>query len=239
MPRALRNRWRTGAPVPGRWFSLAGDRETAGAPPDTPAFDPLEEEELLRDRVRLLAARWGVLCRPLLDREEGPMGWSRLLPAMHRLELAGELLGGRFFAGIPSLQFALPEIQGELEEAAGEDRIYWMNAADPASPAGLGIPGADKRLPARIAAARLCFRGAELIALSARGGRDLELFIPPEDPSLGEVLEGVTLPRRRAVNPLRKLAVETVNGAAAGKSPYAGALKELGFIPDRGKLILW
>jgi ATP-dependent Lhr-like helicase len=232
VPRILRERWRSGPPVRGAWFSLEAEDSV-------PAPDPLEAEELNRDRVRLLLNRWGVLCRPLLERESPPFSWAGLLPSMRRMELAGELMAGRFFAGINSLQFASPKILEELEAAGDEKRIYWMNAADPASPAGLDIRDLDPRLPFRIPAARLCFRGPELIALTNRGGRDLKAFISPDDPGLPEALAFLKVPKTRAVLGERKISLETVNGKSAPRSEYAEALKALGFIPDRNKMILW
>jgi ATP-dependent Lhr-like helicase len=82
------------------------------------------------------------------------------------MELAGESVTGRFIEGIHSLQFAAPSVAGELEAAEAVSAVYWMNAADPASPSGLD--GLDKRLPPRTANARLCFRGAVLIAVSTK-----------------------------------------------------------------------
>jgi ATP-dependent Lhr-like helicase len=155
------------------------------------------------------------------------------------MELAGELAAGRFFAGINSLQFASPRAAGELEAAGDEKRVYWMNAADPASPAGLGISGLDPRLPPRIAASRLCFRGPELIALGNRGGRDLRIFISPDDPAAGELGAFIRAPKARDVLPERKIALETVNGKPAGAGEYAELLKSFGFVRDRGKMILW
>ncbi|MDR1144185.1 MAG: DEAD/DEAH box helicase [Spirochaetaceae bacterium] len=241
IPRALRERWREGAPLPGRWYALAGETDPAGTMPDS-----LLEEDLNRDRVRLLLRRWGILCRPLLE-TEGCFSWSRLLPAMRRMELAGELVTGRFFAGIHSLQFAAPSIPRELEameEAVSGNAVpgapvYWMNAADPASPAGWNIEGLDSRLPPRTSASRLCFRGPALAAVSSKSGRELELFIPPGDPGIGGVLSFLTVPRTRACHPVQKITLETVNGSSAAKSPYAAALEAAGFIPDRDKLILW
>jgi ATP-dependent Lhr-like helicase len=239
---ALRNRWRQGPPVPGRWFSL--DRESL---PGTE--DPWYQEELDRERVRLLLRRWGVLCRPLLERENGPRGgplsWARLLPAMRRMELAGELTAGYFFSGVASLQFASPAILRELEEAEGFDRrgaggpLFWMNAVDPASPAGLAVEGLDPRLPARSPRNRLYYRGAGLIAVSKRNGKELDIFIPPKDPALGELTALIKVPRQRSVNPEKKLVIETINKAPAAASPYGPPLIEAGFIPDRGKLYLW
>jgi ATP-dependent Lhr-like helicase len=239
LPRALRDRWRTGPPVPGRWFSLEPDYGEDVSTGKFEGVDPLEMEELARDRVRLLLKRWGILSRPLLERELPHLSWARLLPAIRRLELAGEIMAGRFFEGINSLQFASPEISGELEEAEGETSIYWMNAADPASPAGLSLEGLDPRLPARQQNTRLCFRGSQLLVVAGRGGKDIDLFIPPEDPGLGEALAFLTFPGTRAVHPEQKITIETVNRRPAASGPYAAALKFLGFLPDRGKLILW
>jgi ATP-dependent Lhr-like helicase len=221
--------------------------------------DSLLEEDLNRDRVRLLLRRWGILCRPLLE-TEGCFSWSRLLPAMRRMELAGELVTGRFFGGIHSLQFASPSIVRELEAveealsaggggggtagtasgttAAGAP-VYWMNAADPASPAGWNIEGLDRRLPPRTSASRFCFRGAAPAAVSSRSGRELELFIPPDDPGMGGVLSFLTLPRTRACHRVQKITLERINGSSAAESPYAAVLEAGGFIPDRGRLILW
>ena len=232
MPQAIKNLWKEGPLVPGAWFSLAPSLPEEGTPPE----DSLDEEALNRDRVRLLANRWGVLARPLLEREEPALSWGRLLPAIRRLELAGELVAGRFFSGIDSLQFARPGIEQDLEAAEAETGIYWMNAADPASPAGLGVSGLDPRLPPRRAASRLCFRGPELIAVSARSGRDLRVFIAPEDEDTPRALGFIAAGRSGGG---KRILIETVNGVSASRSDYAGALKALGFLPDRSGLALW
>jgi ATP-dependent Lhr-like helicase len=236
VPRAIRNLWKAGPPIPGAWFSLASSLEfpEGAAPPE--GADSLDDEALNRDRVRLLANRWGVLARPLLEREEPALAWGRLLPTIRRLELAGELVAGRFFSGVDSLQFARPGIERELEAAEGAAGVYWMNAADPASPAGLGVSGLDGRLPSRIAASRLCFRGPELIALSARKGRELRVFIPPEDGDIADALGFIAAGRSGGG---KRLLIETINGVSAAQSGYAGALKALGFLPDRSSLALW
>jgi len=234
VPRAIRERWRTGTPVRGNWFSLTGDSLPPGE------ADVLEEEELNRDRVRLLLRRWGVLARPLLEREETVLSWSRLLPAIRRMELAGELVTGRFFGGVNSLQFASPRIAEELEEAESANGIYWMNAADPASPAGLAVEGimASSRIR-RIPSSRLCFRGAALLAVSNRGGRELEIFISPDDPDISEALSFIKIPRLRKIQPETKIAVEKINGKTAGGGAYSEVLSGLGFVKDRGKMVLY
>ena len=240
VPRAIRERWRTGTPVRGNWFSLAAD----AAAVDLQDEDPLETEELNRERVRLLLDRWGILARSLLEREAPLLSWSGLLPAMRRMELAGELVAGRFFSGINSLQFASPGIAGELEEAEAGQGIYWMNAADPASPAGFpaeGIIGvkADSQPVRRVSSSRLCFRGAELVAQTSRGGKELNVYIPPDDPGIAEALAFVKIPRTRNVHPEIKICIEKVNGKSAASSAYSEILTSFGFVKDRGILILW
>ena len=228
---AVRERRGQNAPLPGRWFSLDREPDPGG---------PLNRDELDRDRVRLLLARWGVLCRPLLERESPVLSWARLLPTIRRMELAGELVAGRFFSGIASLQFASPGILRDLEEAESFCRrggLFGLNAADPASLAALDLEGLDPRLPARSPRNRLYYRGRELIAVSTRNGKGLRIFIPPDESACLPDL--IKAPRLRKANPEQKLVVETINGQAAAESPYARLFTHAGFIADRGRLYLW
>ena len=230
VPSALRNRWKSGAPIPGNWFSLIMEAEEA---------DPIAEDAINKDRVRLLLDRWGVLCRPLLERETDAFSWSKLLPAMRRMELAGELVAGRFFSGVNSLQFASVSIARELERAENFTGIYWMNAADPASLAGLEIDGLDYPLCARSVNNRLYYRGAGLIAVSAKNGKELKINIEARDPDMERLISLLKTPRARKVLPENKILVEKINGETAAKSVYAPRFQNQGFISDRGKLICW
>ena len=237
IPGALKNRWKGGAPVHGSWFSLLIDEEQDAA-------CPLEEDMLNRDQVRLLLSRWGVLCRPLFENENSGsspnvFSWSALLPAMRRMELAGELVTGRFFAGINSLQFASPSIAAELEQAENFTGLYWMNASDPASPAGLEIENTGYPLCARSANNRLYFRGADLIAVSLKNGKELKILIAADDPDITALITLFKIPRTRAVQPETKIQVEKINGKTAAQSEYAVHFKKNSFVSDRGKLICW
>jgi len=231
IPGALRNRWRNGAPVQGNWFSLVP--ESGGE------ISPIEEDVLNRDRVRLLLGRWGVLCRPLLEHEAPVFSWSKLLPAMRRMELAGELIAGRVFAGINSLQFTSPSVIAELERAETFDGFYWMNAADPASPAGIEIEGLGYSLCARSSNSRLYFKGAGLIAISAKNGREMRIFMEADDPDIAQLIELFKIPRSRKVMPENKILIEKINGQSAADSVYAPFFKDLNFVNDRGRLIYW
>ncbi|MDR1655637.1 MAG: DEAD/DEAH box helicase [Treponema sp.] len=238
IPAALRQRWQNGSPLPGTWFSL--DMDSFEEDPD-----PAYEDQLNRERVRLLLKRYGILARPLLEYESPLLSWSRLLPAIRRMELAGEIIAGRFVSGIDSLQFALPSIVRELDEAqdASLRDIYWMNAADPASPAGLKInfddPVYRENLPSRLPGSRLCFRGNNIAAVSKRNGKELEIFTGPDDPDIIKILEFIKIPHTRIIHPEKKILMETINGQSAALSPYSGALKSMNFLQDRGKLVLW
>jgi len=234
IPGALRNRWRNGAPVHGNWFSLLIEENSGGA-----WDNPIEEDSINRDRVRLLLNRWGLLCRPLLEREGPQFLWSKLLGAMRRMELAGELVAGRFFAGINSLQFASPSIAGELEQAENFNGIYWMNAADPASIAGLEIEKLGYSLCARSSNNRLYYRGADLIAISCKSGKELQILIEENDPDIDQLTCLFKIPHTRAVLPENKITIEKINGQTAARSNYAPHFKTCGFVDDRGKLVFW
>ena len=66
-------------------------------------------ESLAEFAARRLLGRYGILQRRLLERERIPLPWRDLATACRRLELAGEIRGGRFVAGLSGEQFALPE----------------------------------------------------------------------------------------------------------------------------------
>ena len=255
IPGALKNRWKGGAPVSGNWFSLTADESSSGISANKTdgagnqviaPLDPLEEDAINRDRVRLLLDRYGILCRPLLENESRVFSWSKLLPIMRRMELSGELVTGRFFSGINSLQFASASIAAELEQADNFSGLYWMNALDPASPAGLDIEGFDYKLcantvklPARSASNRMYFRGAALIAVSAKNGRDLHIYMGKDDPDIQKLIELFKIPRTRNVLPDKKILIEKINGESASRSSYSDCFKTCGFVIDRGNLVFW
>ncbi|MDR0465476.1 MAG: DEAD/DEAH box helicase [Treponema sp.] len=230
IPGALKNRWKGGSPVHGNWFSLIMEDQNTN--------DPIEEDALNRDRVRLLLDRWGILCRPLLASEAPVFSWSKLLPAMRRMELSGELVTGRFFSGINSLQFASPSIASQLENAENYNGLYWMNASDPASPAGLEIESIEYAC-ARSASNRIYFKGSKLIAVCAKNGKELDIKIKENDPDISRLIALFKIPRTRLIHAQKKIVTEKINGKEAAQSCYAPLFIDQGYVNDRGKLILW
>jgi ATP-dependent helicase Lhr and Lhr-like helicase len=237
LPRALRERWRSGAPMSGRWFRLdLGDEAEAAEP------DALDDASLQAARVRALAARYGLLCRAMLEREEEGTRWGDLFPAMRRLELAGELVAGRFFEGLEGPQFLDPAALGAfaaLGEGTAAGPATWISVLDPAAAALYAPPERQALLPPRAAGNRVCVSGGRVLAASTRSYRDLELSPGPGDPALPAVLALFPRSREREASPERRIVLEKVNGEAAARSPYADALREIGFEADRGRLVLW
>jgi ATP-dependent Lhr-like helicase len=63
--------------------------------------------------ARQLLQRTGVVFRRTTERERLPIPWSKLSRIYRRMELRGEIRGGRFVAGFSGEQFALP---GAIEQ---------------------------------------------------------------------------------------------------------------------------
>jgi ATP-dependent helicase Lhr and Lhr-like helicase len=238
VPRALRERWRGGAPVAGSWFALDLD-EGEGELPEEP--DLLGELGLDAARARALASRYGLLCRGILEREAPGLRWGDLFPALRRLELAGELLAGRFFEGLEGPQFLDPAAFAAYAalDVAAAPGPSWISALDPAASALYARAERPDLLPQRVAANRICVDAGRALALSSRSYRELGVALAPGDPRLPAVMGLFRSARARDARPERRIVVDTVNGSPASASPFAEALRESGFEADRGRMVLW
>ncbi len=225
-----RDRWQASRPSEGSWFRVErGDG----------AGDALEEEEANRDRARQLLRRHGVVFRELLESELPLLGWARLFRTLRLMELSGEVAAGRFFDGVRGIQFALPAALRTLAAAAGpgfDEAVYWMNAADPASAAGVDVDALKAVLPQRLPTTHVVFHGARAALVSRRRGRDLEFRVPPDSPLVARLLQLVKALAGGESSPLSALRVETLNGEPAAASPYAPALLRFGFTADYKRL---
>ncbi len=98
---------RRAAPVTswGRWSVIDGACADGPDGQGDPGPAPLDVEAVAWTLLR----RWGVVFKRLLARERIPAPWRELLRCLRRLELRGQVRGGRFVAGFPGEQFALPE----------------------------------------------------------------------------------------------------------------------------------
>jgi ATP-dependent Lhr-like helicase len=124
--------------------------------------------------ARQLLYRYGVVFRDLLAREVLVQSWRDLLVVYRRLELQGEVRGGRFVSGFVGEQFALPEAVEALraakrkqDSAAGGE--IKLSACDPLNLSGFILPG--PRIPA-VPSTFLIFKdGLPLRVVSAKGQR--------------------------------------------------------------------
>jgi ATP-dependent Lhr-like helicase len=127
----------------GRWSlfnetALGVERLRAGSP------------EWVERVARQLLHRYGVVFRDLLARESCAPPWRDLLIEYRRMELRGELRGGRFVGGFIGEQFALPMAVDALRAVRrNRDRDgqeIKVSATDPLNLVGILAPG--PRIPA-------------------------------------------------------------------------------------------
>jgi ATP-dependent Lhr-like helicase len=113
-----------------------------------------------------------------------------------------------------------------LVEGVPEDRVWWVNAADPVSPCGLGLAGLDA-LPRRVPTSHLVCHGSRVVVVSERRGRSLQIRVGPDHPNLGEYLGFIKVLLTRSIRPARAIVVETINGEDSAAGPYRTALAAL------------
>jgi ATP-dependent Lhr-like helicase len=136
--------------------------------------------------ARTLLKRYGVVLWRLLEREAQRLPpWRDLLRVYRTLESRGEIRGGRFVAGIPGEQYALPEAVGLLRETrrrkpAGS--LVSISAADPLNLIGILTPG--PRVPA-LTGNRILFEDG-LPAAVLTGGA-MQILVPADPPKEWEL----------------------------------------------------
>ena len=210
-------RWKAASPFAGSWFLL---------PEAGPVDDLLEREEQVKERVRVLLGRYGILFRELLQREAPTFQWSRVFRSLRLMGLSGEVVTGQFFEGVPGPQFMSHEAFKRLQRALPDDRVYWMVATDPASLCGVSVDALRGTLPRRVPSTHLVYQGRDLVMVSQRSGKELTFKAPPDDARLSEHAIALRHLMYRTFQPVRSITVETINGEDAGESAYIEALRE-------------
>jgi ATP-dependent Lhr-like helicase len=144
----------------GRWALARRTQPRHGSP----------QPDAIEHVARTLLRRYGVVFWRLLEREADWLPpWRDLLRFYRKLEARGEIRGGRFIAGFPGEQFALPEAIGLLREARRKPPSgTWvsLSAADPLNLVGVLTPGAKL---AALTGNRVLYRDGLPIALLAGG----------------------------------------------------------------------
>jgi len=137
---------RPASPI-GRWSLFPGQVEgTLRAPSavasDFPSGDGTRSVPTTRAEhwCKLLLNRYGVLFRDLLSREPAAPPWWELARVLRRMELRGEVRGGRFIARVGGEQFAMESAVGRLRDLRdSETAAEWIliSAADPLNLSGV------------------------------------------------------------------------------------------------------
>jgi ATP-dependent Lhr-like helicase len=163
-----------------RGRTSAHGMEDAGRWALVPAAPAGEGAEHVEHIARTLLRRYGVVFWRLLEREAARLPpWRDLLRVYRTLESRGEIRGGRFVAGIPGEQYALPEAVGLLRETRRRKQggsLVSISAADPLNLVGIVSPGA--RLPA-LSGNRLLYEDGIPVAVLAGGAMQLLSEVSP------------------------------------------------------------
>jgi ATP-dependent Lhr-like helicase len=128
----------------GRWSLLPDPDGTATGQQSGPV-----SEELAEAVAWQLLARWGVVAWDLWPHESFRTPWRDVVRALRRMEARGQVLGGRFVAGIAGEQYALPEaasLLADVRRDPGASDEFEVAGTDPLNLTGdlLGAP----RVPA-------------------------------------------------------------------------------------------
>lgn len=120
------------APV-GRWSLFPG------------VVQPAERDAVAVKWAQLLLNRYGVVFRDLLTRESAAPSWYEIVRVLRRMELRGEIRGGRFISGVGGEQFALESAVTKLrelrEQPTNPDDWILISAADPLNLSGIVTSG--------------------------------------------------------------------------------------------------
>ncbi len=132
-------RFGRGAPVfaAGRWSLLRAPQFMDGEG-QTEEVDPIERF------ARQLLHRWGVVFRDVVSREARAPSWRDLVRVYRRLEMRGEIRGGRLVASFVGEQFALPEALEALRAVRNEKPLgeaVRLSGCDPLNLVGIIVPG--------------------------------------------------------------------------------------------------
>jgi ATP-dependent Lhr-like helicase len=223
------SRWKKDRPLAGNWHAIT--------PPES-IEDPIQVEELNKDRVRQLLSRYGILFRELLQREHPQLQWRSIFRTLRLMEFSGEVLAGPFFDRITGLQFMSHEAFALLNQDLERDRIFWINACDPASLCGIGIDGPRQDLPARLPSNFVVYHGGNIALIVQKNGKSIDFRIDPGHVRMSETLTVFKTLLERDFNPKKRIIVETINDEPALNSPYRDDLIKFGFTKDVDRLVL-
>ncbi|GAA1945883.1 ATP-dependent helicase [Agromyces allii] len=225
MPRVSSAVMRSGPPsVAGRWSIL-----------------PVPDSDATR-RAHALAEtmldRHGLVTRGTVVAEGVLGGFALLYRTLSGFEESGRARRGYFVEGLGAAQFAGPGAVDRLRGFADRDErpsearaVHVLAATDPANAYGAALPwpdppGESSHRAARKAGALVVVADGELVAYVERGGKTMLAYVDDEA-VLRQAADAVAALVR--TGRVRRLAVESVNGAFVLGTTFGDALRVAGF----------
>lgn len=157
-----------------------------------PFVQGVSREERAERWAWLLLNRYGVMFRDLLGRESAAPAWRELAPVYRRLEMRGEIRGGRFVRGVAGEQFTLSDAVERLRKHRDEPaEPVWtvISAADPLNL--VGVVTRDPRVPSK-RGNRVLFRNGRPVA--AREHKQIRWIADLKEPERLRAMQLVNTP---------------------------------------------
>ena len=209
----------------------------------TPAIlGPAEDDETRAEAIgRVWLDRYGIVTRDWWRRERPAVSWRLIYRELRRLEMRGEVRRGYFVRGLAGAQFATAAAVDSLRDVAADPNppAVTMSVTDPANAYALtlAVDDADRPMLARPrgrGALLVTRRGNVVIAAEGRGRRvTIAAGASEEDVRIAveSLVAHLMLPLPGA-HRRHDLEIETIDGAAATRSPHAVAFAAAGYRRD-------
>jgi ATP-dependent Lhr-like helicase len=190
-----------------------------------------------------LLERWGVASRVAAKSDELPGGFATVGDVLRAMEDAGTVRRGYFVEHLEGAQFAWPGAIDRLRETprGQAQRVDVLAAVDPANAWGTALPwpqlrDANAHPARRVGGTVVLVDGALALWVEPKGKRIATAANLPAEQI--ELAFSVALPRIAMKSRRRELLVETVDGEAAGQSPWARGLLAAGARIDYRGLVV-
>ena len=189
-----------------------------------------------------LLERWGFAGRATASADELPGGFTAVGDVLRAMEDAGTVRRGYFIESLQGSQYAWPGAIDRLRETprGQAPRVDVLAAVDPANAWGSALPwpqlrDATARPARRVGATAILVDGELAVWLEPKAKRIATAPLPDETI---ELALSVGLPRLAQRARRRELLIETIDGSAAGESPFARGLLAAGARIDYRGLVV-
>jgi ATP-dependent Lhr-like helicase len=217
------DRWKATSVFPGNWYFI--ESSDIGT-------DPIIEDDLCRERIRIVLSRYGILFRELLINELPAFQWGRIFRTLRIMELSGEVLTGHFFEGIPGLQFVNYTALALLKKDLDSNALYWINATDPASLCGISLHSLKSKFPLRIPSAHLIYQGTRLIVVSHKNGKELDCRFEKTDQKAMDYCKFLSQLALSGIAPMSSKKIEKINSEPVFDSDLTECFEKTGYVRE-------